>query len=270
VFAGDSHFATPLNGLLNENLKSPAYSVAFGGDSPREMFAKLRYVVQSNPTVDTLVISADPHMFGNGRQQSANRVFANVYFLKAMDRTGLKDGWIAALLTRIPLFNSDFIQYLRKSFSFKMSHRGPTSADDAVRASDTDSSWHTLTDEQRAAIARKTGVEDHHGVGEHPMSFYWYSRIFALAREHHLRIIGLRLPVHPQYRAQVAPERLAEIDAFMRKEGVTQITDLGDILSNPLDFDDPDHVNQEGAAKLLRILSDNITYPSFAGVFSSR
>src|SRR5207253_740314 len=145
------------------------------------------HVVQARATVDTLVISADPHMFGDGRLESANRSFADEYFVAARDGSGLRSGWIAALLNQVPLFNNDFVQYLRKNVSNSLSRRrSPVVAADA-----SDASWQALSGQQRSAIARDTGIGDHHGVGEHKEPFYWYARIFALARARHIRVIGL-------------------------------------------------------------------------------
>ena len=56
VFAGDSHFAVPLNVYLNDDLTAPGYSVAYAGDSLRECFAKLRHVLTTTPGIDTLEI----------------------------------------------------------------------------------------------------------------------------------------------------------------------------------------------------------------------
>ncbi len=42
IFSGDSHFAVPLNEYLNNNTAAPGYSIAAGGDSLREAFAKVR------------------------------------------------------------------------------------------------------------------------------------------------------------------------------------------------------------------------------------
>src|SRR3954467_6996586 len=46
IFAGDSHFAVPLNDYLDENAAAPGYSIAAGGDSLRESFAKVRHVLE--------------------------------------------------------------------------------------------------------------------------------------------------------------------------------------------------------------------------------
>jgi len=114
VFSGDSHLAVPLNDYLDENTAAPGYSIAAGGDSLRECFAKVRYVLNSTPGIDTLILTADPHMFGKGRLESSNRSFSDRYFIEAWDASGLQKNIWSALLQQVPLFNEDFLQYFRK------------------------------------------------------------------------------------------------------------------------------------------------------------
>src|SRR6266581_2968520 len=104
VFAGDSHFAVPLNDYLNANPAAPAYSIAAGGDSLRESFAKVRHVLSTKPGIDTLILTADPHMFARGRLESSNRSFADRYFIEAWDRSGVQHNLWSAMLQQVPLF----------------------------------------------------------------------------------------------------------------------------------------------------------------------
>jgi hypothetical protein len=254
LFAGDSHVAHVLNDRLNADPNAEAYSLAVGGDSFREVYAKVRYVVQRSPHIDTLFITADPHMFGKGRLQSSNRSFADWYFLVARDWSGLQRNWASTLMNQVPLFNDDFVQYLRKVFASMTSKSHRSVSEDA----DNVSSWVQLTDAQRAEKARETGIGDHAGVGEFSEPFDWYKKIFALAREHNIRVIGVRYPVHPLYAAEAPPAKIAAIDRFLRDEGMTGIVDMRDAFNDPRSFDDPDHLNSQEADAFLRILDDRL------------
>lgn len=267
LFAGDSHVAHPLNSYLNDNPNATGYSVAFGGDSAREMFAKVRRVLESSKNIDTIALSVDPHMFGSGRIESSNRSFSDRYFLADHDSSGLRQGWLSAVLDQVPLFNNDFVQYLRKAIpaSFSRKHSAAPRGDAAVSAEGADTTWQSLSDEERAEEARKTGAMDHKGVGQEKQPFYWYGRLLDLARERGLTVIGVRFPVHSQYSAQVSSEDVVKIDAFLRGKGVTKIVDLRDALSDPAYFDDPDHLNQRGAAKVLTLLAPQVDHLIFAG-----
>jgi len=261
VFAGDSHFAVPLNDLIDVDPHGPAYSIAFGGDSLRECYAKLRRVLNESHTIDTVIVSADPHMFGKGRLESSNRSFADWYFLLAGDRSGLRRGWASAVLDQIPLLNNDFLQYLRKEIGAELDRlrgrAGPAGESDAVP-------WDKLTEAQRSAEAHNTGAEDHAGIGDSPVPYYWYERILKLARDHHVRVIGMRFPVHREYAAQAPPKQVAAIDAFLLRNGVAQIIDLRGALTDPRDFQDEDHVNDTGVVPLLPIVEKRLGRPLMA------
>lgn len=260
LFVGDSHTAHPLNAYLDGNVSAPAYSVAFGGDSPREMYAKFRRVLQLSPRIDTLFVSAEPHMFGSGRVNSSNRSFADWYFIVARDRSGLRTTWPSALLDQVPLLNDDFLQYLRKLVTSRASHaKAGASADtgpaDTTPAGDAGRSrWADLPESERIARARQTGRMDHQGVGDHPESFEWYGRILTLARDRGIRVIGVRYPVHPAYAAQEDPSSAAAVDQFLTGHGMERIVDLRRLFDDPESFDDADHVRPSRAPQLLSAL----------------
>jgi hypothetical protein len=109
--------------------------------------------------------------------------------------------------------------------------------------------------------AIETGKGDHEGIGDVERPFMWYARILDLARARHLRVIGVRFPVHPGYSSQAPTAKVAEIDAFLMSHGVSQIIDLRNALTDPRDFEDPDHVNEIGVAPLVAILEQRLHRP---------
>jgi hypothetical protein len=76
-----------------------------------------------------------------------------------------------------------------------------------------------------------------------------------------VRVIGVRFPVHPGYSGQAPAAKVAEIDAFLLKSGVSQLIDLRNALTDPKDFEDADHVNELGAAPLVKILEHKLQRP---------
>ncbi len=256
VFAGDSHFAVPLNDFLNGNASGPAYSLAAGGDSLRESFAKVRHVLQTTPGIDTLILTADPHMFATGRLESSNRSFADIYFIEAWDRSGVRHNLWSAILQQVPLFNEDFLQYFRKDLSVLVTHSAKR-----ARAAGDPLAWSRLTDAERMRSAVATGVGDHDGLGSVQEPYVWYTRILDLARERHVRVIGARFPVHPGYSAQAPADKVAELDSFLLGHGVSQIIDLRNALTDPKDFEDEDHVNEYGAPAVVMILEERLHRP---------
>jgi hypothetical protein len=259
VFAGDSHFAVPLNDYLNENPANPAYNIAAGGDSLRECFAKVRRVLQTTPSIDTLILTADPHMFAKGRLESSNRSFADRYFIAAWDSSGVRKSLWSALLEQVPLFSGDFLQYFRKDLSARLK-QSPTLA----RGQGDPSAWGRLSEAQRSKEAVETGEGDHDGIGAVEQPFVWYARILDLARARHVRVIGVRFPVHPGYSAQAPAAKVAQLDSFLLAHGVAQIIDLRDALTDPRLFEDPDHLNERGAEQIVPLLEQKLQRPLIA------
>jgi hypothetical protein len=254
LFAGDSHFARPLNDLLNRDARGKTYSVAFGGDSLRECYAKIRHILNRRRDVHTLFISADPHMFGAIRLESSNRSFANRYFLLAGDRANLREGWFSALLDQVPLFNDDFVQFERKALAAHWSSRRRAQS----LPVEEDVPWSQRPPAERDAKARETGEMDHRGIGKSAEPFVWYARILKLARMRGVRVIGVRLPVNPGYSAFAPQEQVAVIDRYLMRQGISQIVDLRDALDDPRGFRDSDHVNPRFAGCVMRTLYEQV------------
>jgi hypothetical protein len=262
LIVGDSHFAVPLNKYLNGLRDGVAYSVAFGGDGLRECCGKIHYILDRCLSIDTVILSAEPHMFSRGRLESSNRSFADLYFLAEADEAGLKMGWLSTLMNQVPLFNDDFAQYLRKVSAKRLaaaiSKIQPRPACAAKFKSSVGQSWQQLSVAERKAKARATGLMDHKGVGEYPEPFTWYRKILEIARSHHVRVIGVRFPVDRCYASQVPAERIAIIDGFLRRNGIYRILDLRYLFTNPAYFDDADHVNARYADTLVAVLEKRL------------
>ena len=86
----------------------------------------------------------------------------------------------------------------------------------------------------------------------------WYQRILDVAREHHVKVIGVRFPVHPGYSAQISPDKVAELNTWLTRHGVAQIIDLRNELTDPRDFEDEDHLNDRGAAQIVAVLEEKL------------
>jgi hypothetical protein len=262
LIAGDSHFAVPLNGYLNDLQDGAAHSIAFGGDSLRECYGKVHYILDHCPNIDTLIVSAEPHMFGYGRLQSSNRSFADWYFLAEADSSGLKKGWLPSLIDQVPLLNDDFVQYLRnrcaKSLAAFFSTDVLGHAFSNRSGSPKQGSWQRLLDQDRKVKARATGLMDHKGVGKLNGPFIWYRKLIKLAKSHNVRVIGVRLPVDQGYAAQVPAKCVAMIDNFLYQNGIARILDLRNLFTDPIYFCDADHIKERYAGKLVTVLENRL------------
>lgn len=245
IFVGDSHVAQ----FDNELLADGAYNVAFGGDGLREIYAKLRYLLSQPNEIDTLFLTADAHMFGTGRLQSSNGAFADVYLLRTGSPYGLAHGRLATAFNLVPLFNDDFVQYLKLDLAKSWKHSPRADA-----AEETDAGWLNRPQAERERIARQTGVGDHRGIGAHPEPFQWYARIVSLARAHGVHVIAVRYPSTAEYFESVTPEDDAIIERGLAAAGVTEILDYRRVFADVTFFKDPDHLSSKGVSTLMQLL----------------
>lgn len=246
LLLGDSHVGQ----LDNAYLVDTAYNAAFGGDSLRECYAKLHYLLQRDPDIDTLIITADYHMFGTGRMQSSNRTFVDRYLLLSGTSVGLDNGVASAIRQQIPLFNDDFVQFLRA----QIRPRSREQPDEQGAAS----VWSDLEESTREEIAESVGRMDHRGVGEWEEPFEWYERIVELARQHGVRIVAVRYPAEPAYFLGLSEEGAAKVDKEFERLGISSILDFRRSLTSPEQFKDSDHVSAEGARDLLMLMESRL------------
>ena len=259
IFVGDSHVAQ----LDNEFLSSDAYNVGFGGDSPREIYAKLRYILSKPNEINTLFLTSDAHMFGAGRLQSSNGAFADQYLLRTGSPYGLGHGRIAATFNLVPLFNDDFVQYLKRDIAHTL--KPARDAD----SEENEAEWQLLPQGERERIARETGELDHRDIGANPEPFEWYARIASLAREHGIRVIAVRYPGSAEYFQTVTPEEDATIDRALAAAGVEKPLDFRHIFADATYFKDPDHLSRKGVIAFMQILESQAHRRIAGGMFAA-
>lgn len=244
VLMGDSHVAE----IPDELLAPGTHNLAAGGDGYREIYAKLRYVLAGSQRVQTLLLTADYHMFGTGRVQSANRSFVERYLLATQSGAGYEKNWLSSLFNLAPLFNDDFVQYLKKD-AREMLRRTP-------HHGGVETAWADLPDATREERALRTGRGDHSGVGAAKQPIYWFEQILQLARQHDIDVILVRYPTSAGYLAQIPVDGKAIVDAQLARVAAPAVVDLSHALSEPAYFVDEDHVNSRGAAVLLCLLEE--------------
>jgi hypothetical protein len=253
LMLGDSHVAR----LDNSVLASTVYNAAFPGDSLRECDAKLSYLVDHDRNIDTVIMTADPHMFGDGRLRSSNRTFADRYFLVEGSTVGLEQGVLSAIRQQIPLLNDDYVQFLRTRINASL---GPRRSN-RISEPSSDGSWASLPDAERARRTLATGEGDHLGVGLREEPFEWYRRIVELARARKIRIIAVRYPANAEYFASLSTDQMQRVDRELAKMGISKILDFRYAFTNADDFVDADHLSVKGVLKLLALMEQQLDMP---------
>lgn len=249
LLMGDSHVAK----IPNAYLAPDVHNVAAGGDGYRECYAKLRYLLGRSSGIRKVLLSVDYHMFGAGRVQSSNRSFVDRYLLATGSALGHEKGRLSSLFNLVPLFNDDFVQYLKKDLRLRLQGAAPRSAEKHA--------WQELPEQVRQSRAVSTGRMDHQGVGTVREPMFWYERIVELAKSHDVEIVAIRLPADPGYLAQLPGAGRATIDQDLSRAGVRSVVDLGAAVADPAYFEDEDHVNARGAALVVCLLEESTRLP---------
>jgi hypothetical protein len=243
LLLGDSHVAK----IPNEYLVPTVRNAAAGGDGYRECYAKLRYLLGHSRGIRTIFLTADYHMFGSGRVESSNRSFVDQLLLASGSEVGYEKGWLSAVFNVVPLFNDDFVQYLKKDLRVKLQRASPGAAVAPTV-------WQDAPAETRQLRASDTGKGDHRGVGDEPAPLLWYRLIIEMAQEHGVQVIPIRLPASAAYLAQLSEHGKAVVDHELIQLGMVSVVELGNAIQQPELFEDEDHVNPQGAALVLCML----------------
>jgi hypothetical protein len=186
-------------------------------------------------------------MFGTGRVHSSNRSFVNRYFLATGMRNAYDKGALSATLNLVPLFNDDFVQYLKNDVRVRLRGNARAGSGDAT-------AWQELSEDVRLKRARATGQGDHLGVGREEEPFTWLQKILDLAKQHDISVVPVRFPVSEAY-FQAAPiEARQVVDAALVRMGVPSAIELTNAFQDAMYFHDEDHVNERGAALVVCLL----------------
>lgn len=87
-------------------------------------------------------------------------------------------------------------------------------------------------------------------------------RLIADARKRHVDVVLVTLPVHESYAKRISPDHwqtaLGVIRSICSQEHVRYLNHFQDPRFTAADFSDSDHLNEEGAARISRILAAEI------------
>jgi hypothetical protein len=248
VIVGDSHPGVFNNAMLNQK----SYNLSAGGDGFKECYLKLRYILERSEKVKAVLLTADAQMFSTRRSCSTNAAFLHPYALtlNALDVYHKKP--VPVLAEMAPLFNDSYIGYLN-TYLQNIITGNQKSADLEQAMRDDKSLWcNQFTAAQRIKKAAETGRKDHAGVMDDNTLSEYYLKIIDLCVARNIRLIGIRFPAMQAYFEQLAPENRTTYENFLKRLPFEKSLDYRTFSQDPHLFEDEDHLNQEGARRLLR------------------
>ena len=259
LVVGDSHAKDAFNRLV---LPPSVLNVAYGSDSLREDFLKAKHALDLSPTIRTLVIQADYHVFAGYRLASNNK-FRSFYFSSARDIESVHGETLSEMERRLyvtlPILygpnRSTTIQVLRRHLSTIAGGRTaePDGPEDLAE-------WSDVPPERRAAEARaRVDRQFRDGVLSEEL-VEAFRRIVDLAHERGVTVVAVAYPLSDEYREALstAPYDLRDVRERIRESGVDRFLDYAEAFSGePSLFLNQDHLNRQGAVRFIsQVLTD--------------
>jgi len=248
LILGDSHAGS----IDRAQLAESTFNFARGGDSPKEMYLKLLYALDTHPELKRVWIECDPSLFAEKKQVSDNEMFARLIGrtgpamdLYQTDRTQL------FLVGLSPIFDAKFYSFEREKLRRAL-HRLGSPPSEKQRPH-----WRERSEADRQRLAQRAGSGDFNTLRHGERFVGYHRRMLEAATRAGIEVIGLRLPAEPEYIAEAPADERARIGAALAESGFTRIVDYTDLLSSPEAFEDPDHMSPDGAALLLERIAED-------------
>jgi hypothetical protein len=233
------------NKLKKNNIKNLSY----GSDSYFDIYVKLSYLIEQKITIDTIYLSADPHMLGKKRDINNNKNRSIVYadfetyneFYNVSYPEFVIRKYLRKHLSAFDVNNARLIQeYLNSILSNKN-----VSKDELKN-------WRELSKVQREKKS-KAKFLDFYQQGPSKKQEKVLQKILNMTLENNIVVIGVEYPLAQQMKSLKIPEKIKlPRNIFLNKNlMVLTLTDI----DNDKYFGNQDHVNNQGADLVLeRIL----------------
>lgn len=251
---------------------------------PPVMYYKLKRAIEKIPSLKILYLEADYHLFFNGQEyQRKNGIprWAAFFDDQAIQEFGplygapkqgqlyfIQDDVAPILLKRI--LREAYIAAFHEKDKSSASMLGKNLCDqrtwqeNSIQLKDylqfQEFQWNTWSAEQResSAINRITTFGLVKGARINNQMMDAYRRTIELAREHHLRVVLVRMPLAEIYRANIPKEVVDQVDAYLQGlvgEFGLQMFDFRSAFDGHGEwFDNQDHLNKEGSLELSIVL----------------
>ena len=269
IIIGDSRAA--LN-VRRENLPLGYEVWAFPGEGLRQFLLKVDYLLKNKPSVRFIVLSVDDHIFSAYR--SDNHTFEKFFSFSDNDtimesmRPSTGQLMRAHVSSLFPILAGENRMLIRRSLISDLkealgveSEREPVELNncyDMVFA--TEVVWPDIDGETREArVSERLNDQYRDPIVVEEMKGF-LKKIFEMAEEHGVEVIGIRSPLSPDYRSRVPEETVELVMANIREFPFVGILDYSRYAEkSPELFNDMDHLNSAGAAVFTAQLASDLS-----------
>lgn len=257
LVVGDSR---PAVDLRREVLPAAIYNFGHPGEGMRQMLLKTEYALATKPSVKYLVLQIDDYVLGGYRdfntRYGAYLSFANIGLIKRFFPTSRARIVRNVLAFTLPLSSHEERQILRRvlvnDVAALLTGRSPKKTVYVDRCLNTvfsiKTDWQSLSPEIKAKQVKRRALNQYDGKLVTEALRRSLYEIFAIAKRHNVRVIGIRFPVSPEYNRLNSKRNVAPVRRIMAALPFDAILDFRHSYDDrPELFHDPDHLTTRGA-----------------------
>lgn len=223
------------------------------GDAYTDMARKLSWALRHDPPA-AVWLAADDHALGPYRERHDN-AHRSLRLIPPAGRGAWRDG---RLYHALPLLRPDLGQRLRWALAARLGWL-PWSSPEA----DGWPAWEGLTAEDRARLCRERGATQYAVPDPSAVLAAVLDGIVADCRRAGVPLLGLRLPVAPEYRAWMDSAGAGYGAAARLRAAGVPLLDLDTAFAgDPACFRDPDHLSARGAAAFWALAGERAPRPT--------
>lgn len=256
ILLGDSHSQE----IKDEILGDLTHNLSSGGDSVKEMYIKVVYSVKMYKKLEYILLSCDYHMFTRFRASSNNKSFIFPIIDYKLGHEVYGVNWISLKLISLhPLFDPNYYTFERERFKNiikSIFQKRETYSNEALK--EQNKIWGELSDFERQKTAQSVGKGDFSHVLVTDTNEKYYRKMIELCKRKRVKVVGIIYPSDHNYLMQLKYIERLKIDKIRNNLGFDVILDYHDLIKNPKNFRNPDHLNIQGAKLVIKKINWDI------------
>jgi len=232
--------------LGDETERIGVTNFSYYSDSYIDTERKLNYLI-ARGDIDTIYISADDHTLSPYREIS-NNGYKSVKYEYTQDGYELSDFALYKLQHYIVLFDPNIRAIISHFFNEQSERLLDLNEEDKEDVNDLP--WDKLSEKERISLSRERFSEQFPNGEASKVLEESLMNIIETCEENDITLIGLKFPLAEEY-LDIIGNFSFDADSILKARGV-EVYDFSSIFKHEDSmFEDPDHINDNGAEKLI-------------------
>lgn len=268
LLVGDSRMAANVD---QRRLPPGYYNFSYPGETLRHNYLRIKFALETKPSVRYLVLGLEDVGFSDARARlrdaTQQTLFADLVALTEIYPASPRFLLRHAVLHYAPLVNASQRRrtWERLLADMRVLLTGETREPEQVLDCGTvkpmlDSTWQQMSEAERMAHGREEVKTLYGGSAFNEEMHDVFFKILALARQHDVKVIGIRNPVTGAYAAAAQELREKPVLSFLEPNALHALLDYEALFADsPSLFHNADHLNAEGARKFTARLAEDLS-----------